>query len=357
MPHRATQMLLIALVACGALAAPAEAGTRLKNICRVKGQETNSLQGLGLVVGLKGTGDGGRSLPTMRMLATSMQLLGNPIGPGGPEEMKDFKNVAVVMVTATVPAAGGREGDLIDCTVSSIGGAKSLAGGRLFLTALQGPQVESTRVYATAQGSIYLEDGDIPTTGRIHRGCRLEADFFNPYTQDNRFTLVLNESHADFEVAQAVADTINRSPLGSAGGGVELALAINQGNVVVVIPPEYRADPVNFIAQVLALEILLGLDVKSESRVVINERAGSVVIDGEVEIGSVVVTHKNMVVQTGENVPGDPFVALHIGEQPPVRLQSLLETLNAVKVPQADIIDIIRGLESTGKLHAKLIIE
>ena len=59
-----------------------QARTLLKNICRVKGQEQNTLQGLGLVVGLKGTGDGGNFLPTIRSLATAMQLMGNPIGKG-----------------------------------------------------------------------------------------------------------------------------------------------------------------------------------------------------------------------------------------------------------------------------------
>ena len=62
-----------------------------------------------------------------------------PTGKAGLAELKDTKNVALVLVTATIPAAGGRQGDKIDCVVSSIGSAKSLAGGRLFLTPLIGP--------------------------------------------------------------------------------------------------------------------------------------------------------------------------------------------------------------------------
>ncbi len=124
----------------------------LSSICRIKGQEENTLQGLGLVVGLNGTGDGGDFLPTIRSLATAMQLMGNPIGKGGPLELKNAKNIALVMVTAKVPAAGARQGDRVDCTVSSIGAAKSLEGGQLFLTPLQGPQVDRPRVYAFAEG-------------------------------------------------------------------------------------------------------------------------------------------------------------------------------------------------------------
>src|SRR6188768_561638 len=103
-------------VAIAVVAADACGAVRLKDVARVKGQETNSLQGLGLVVGLKGTGDGGRYLPTIRSLATVMQYMRNP-AVGGAEELRDASNVALVMVTATVPAGGARQGDQLDCYV------------------------------------------------------------------------------------------------------------------------------------------------------------------------------------------------------------------------------------------------
>src|SRR5204863_2211276 len=86
-----------------------QARVLIKNICRVKGQEENTLQGLVIVIGLKGTGDGGSSLPTMRPLMTALRLMGNTVEKE--LELKDVKNVALVMVTATVPAAGARQGD------------------------------------------------------------------------------------------------------------------------------------------------------------------------------------------------------------------------------------------------------
>src|SRR5688572_22615387 len=114
----------LALMLAAAWPQRGEACTLLSSICRIKGQEENSLQGLGLVVGLNGTGDGGDFLPTIRSLATAMQLMGNPIGKGGPLELKNAKNIALVMVSVKVPAAGARQGDRIDCTVSSIGASK-----------------------------------------------------------------------------------------------------------------------------------------------------------------------------------------------------------------------------------------
>ena len=39
------------------------------------------------------------------------------------------------------------------------------------------------------------------------------------------------------------------------------------------------------------------------------------------------------------------------------KLESLVKTLDAVKVSRADMIDIIKGLDRMGKLHGRLIIE
>lgn len=65
---------------------------------------------MGLVVGLKGTGDGGDFMPAIRSLAVALQLMANPVGKTGPLELKNAKNVALVMVTVTIPGAGGRQG-------------------------------------------------------------------------------------------------------------------------------------------------------------------------------------------------------------------------------------------------------
>lgn len=360
------------LLAALLLGVPAEAATRLKNICRVKGQEANTLQGLGIVVGLNGTGDGGKFAPTIRSLQRAMQLMGNPVID--PAELKEGKNVALVMVTATIPASGGREGDQLDCVVSSIGAAKSLAGGRLFLTPLQGPQppqqpaqpggappgmpvvpqAEQARIYALAQGMVHIDDLRMPTSGRVHGGCRLEEDFLNVFSKDDAITLVLDKHHADFEVAQEVAELINSQLLSLQTGDRYLARALDAVNVQVKIPPYYRDDPVLFVSQVLALSIT---EPPTDARVVINERSGSVVIGADVEIGAAVITHKNIVIETGNNAPGGRFFALDAGQTQTARLKALVEALNGLKVPPEDVIEIIKGLDRNGKLHGRLIIE
>lgn len=343
---------LLTLVAILAVAADARAAVRLKDIARVKGQETNSLQGLGLVVGLKGTGDGGKYLPTIRSLATVMQYMRSPL-LGGPEELKDATNVALVMVTATVPAGGARQGDLLDCQVSSIGAAKSLVGGRLFLAALQGPDIDSPKIFGFAEGLLHIDDPTVPTIGRIRDGCRLEEDFFNPFIEKEQMTLVLDRNHADFEVAQEVAEVIN-SQLSIQSGEPTPAKAINSQNIVVNVPSQYRDDYVLFVSQIMSLTMS---EPTTEARVVINERAGSIVIGADVEIGAVVVSHKNIVIETENNLPNDRFIPVDPAGTQTTKLRSLVAALQAVKVPNDDVIEIIKGLDRNGKLHGRLIIE
>jgi flagellar P-ring protein FlgI len=348
-------ILIIALALSTSLTSPtARAETTIKSICRVKGQEENTLQGLGIVVGLKGTGDGASFLPTIRSLSKIMTVMGEPLGKAGMAELKDTKNVALVTVTATIPAAGARQGDQLDCSISSIGSAKSLAGGRLFLTALVGPDRNNPRIYAFSEGAISLDDTALPTTGKVFKGCRLESDFFNMFSKDGKITLVLDRNHADFQVAQDVADQINNQ-LSFQTGGATVAKALNQVNVEVVIPAQYKDDPVPFISQVINLPMP---EMQTGARVVINERSGSIVMSGNVEIGAVVVTHKNIVIETGNPVAsGNSFVQLDPGNTSKAKLKALVEALNAIHVATPDIIDIIKGLDRNGKLHAQLIIE
>ncbi len=346
-------LLLVILLACWGLPAPASARTKLRNICRVRGQEEITLHGLGIVAGLNGTGDGGSFLPTIRSLATMMQLLGTPLGERGTLELKDAKNVALVIVTATIPAAGARRGDKIDCTVSAIS-AKSLAGGRLLLTPLTGPVPQQNPiVFALAEGAITLENEELVTTGRIHAGCRLEEDFFNPFSENGRVTLVVDKDYAGFQVTQEIAEVINTSRE-LQGGGEPLAKAIDQVNIEVTVPAAYRDYLVQFVSEILSLEML---DLRTGPRVVIRERSGTIVIDGDVEIGPVLVTHEGVVVETGGAVGANEFVAVDSQTEDNPKLKGLLAALNAIRVPPQDKIEIIKALHRNGKLYAELIIE
>jgi len=355
-PLQFKKALLALLIGAGLVTAAQ--GQLLRDICRVKGQEENTLQGMGLVVGLKGTGDS-EVAPTARALATMMEHMAQPLERGDDnrinlKELAEAKDVAMVVVTATIPAAGARQGGQLNCTVSAIS-AKSIEGGVLLMTPLLGPRAGSQRVYAFAQGRIQIDNTDIPTVGHIQNGCRLEEDFFNFFVEDDMITLVLDRNHAGFQMAQDIAHLINtQSYFEGSDYGDRLARAIDQVNIEVKIPEQYRDDPVDFVSQILSQR---NINPQNEARVVIHEETGAVVIDSNVEIGPVVVTHRNMVVEAGallaaEFVPVDPSKRAE-----PAKLRDLVDALNALNVPQADVIDIIKGLDRSGKLYAKLIIE
>src|SRR5262249_20944754 len=113
-------------------------GARLKELVTVDGFRGNHLVGLGLVVGLTGTGDDAISVMTRKPLAAMLRHLGTMI------DEKDLmaKNVAVVMVTAELPPFA-RAGSSIDVIVSSTGNAKNLTGGTLVMTPLKGADGET----------------------------------------------------------------------------------------------------------------------------------------------------------------------------------------------------------------------
>lgn len=354
---------MFCLLMCAvALASPAavNAELRVRDVCRVKGQEENTLHGLGLVVGLKGTGDA-NGTTTLRSLARMMELMGTRVaqGPDGAfllQEIKDAKNVALVFVTATVPAAGGRQGDVLNCTVANAMNAKSLAGGFLLMTPLLGPRPGSDRVYAFASGPVELPDETQPLTGKVHNGCRLEEDFQNVYTNDGKVTLVLDKNHASFQTAQDIADVLKNQPDFRDGTSAdEVAVARDQVNIEVKIPEKYAADPVLFVSLLLNQRIYT---TETVARVVVNERAGAIVIGANVEIGPVAVTHKNLVIEVAPGITANEFVPLDpASNKQTTKLQALVEALNAVKVPTADIIEIIKGLERNGQLYGQLIVE
>src|SRR5690554_1950903 len=101
---------------------------RVKDLARLEGVRENQLTGLGLVVGLRGTGDSSRSEASMEMVLNFLARYGVPV-----ERMGNLRNVAVVAVSAELPPFT-RGGDRINVHVSSIGDAKSLSGGTLLQT-------------------------------------------------------------------------------------------------------------------------------------------------------------------------------------------------------------------------------
>ena len=355
---------IIALLAMTACTACADDQLRLRDICRLKGQEENTLQGLGLVVGLKGTGDDSIK-PTTRALARMMQNMGGNIatdatGIPNLDEIEDTANIALVMVTANIPAAGAQQGDKLNCAVSAIS-AKSLEGGRLMLAYLLGPRADVPAVYAIAQGQISIPDPKLPTSGVIYGGCKMEATIHNQFSKDGKLTLILDKNIASFSTAIDIQDAINglnQTGLSGGNGASDtfiIAQAIDQVHVEVSIPRSYQKEPVKFVSLLLDLSLP---QIKKPKRVVINEREGVIVIGEDILINPVAINHKNLSIEAGGE-GASHFVGIDTDspKQERPKLKNLVEALNKLSVPTEDVIAIIRTLKRNGDLYGEVVIQ
>lgn len=360
---------MFALLACFVESARGE--LKIQDICRLQGQEENTLQGIGWVVGLKGTGDGDFK-PTVRSIAQALKGLGgNPSfdmqGRINEKEFANTKNVAMVWVVAKIPPTGLVQGDKVSCTVSAIN-AKSLEGGYLVLTHMLGPRADQTTTYALASGPVTLDDPKVPTSGRVVNGCKMEQTVQNPFVQDNKVTLVLTPNHSSFATSQLIADKINRydeqggtgNPTGSTGtrstrSTQKIATAIDQTHVIVQIPDIYQNEPVEFVSMILNLPLI---NLANQKRVYINEREGVVVIGEDVTFAPVAVSFGNLTfAPRGNNPPAGGFVGLPKETPENPKLKSLVDGLNVLNVPTSDIITIIKGIYKQGNLYGELVIE
>jgi flagellar P-ring protein FlgI len=343
---------IVMVLACAAamllvVPRPATARTQLRNICTVYGQKETPIIGLGLVVGLSRTGDGGKNAAAMRALASTLRYLNNPVESG--KELTDAANVAMVAISATVPKEGASNGQRLDCYVTSTFGAKSLKGGRLLISPIRMPNVNDPTVVGLASGPVVIEDADVLTSGRVPNGIVLERDFrteFIDTRHGNKLTLVIDAAHATFGVASHIVERINTELYPVLH--VKPAIALGPDRIEIGVPELYRDDPVGFIAWILDIDVMTP---QTEARIWVNTKSKTVLIHGDVQISPVVISHKNLKVEVA-GTPGDPapFASLS-SSQEKQQLDDLLNGLQALKVSNEDVIAIVRELYRSGNLH------
>jgi len=350
-------LVIVALVAC-----PASA-VKVADITRISGQRTNVLTGMGLVYGLNGSGDGGDFLPAIKPLVAMLSKFDNATAV---KELGNAKNVALVSITATIPADGVRSGEAVDCYVTSIGAAASLKGGRLFVVPMLGPTAqldqETNLPFAMASGAVDLEDASTPTVGVIKGGCVMELDWLNKNVdKSGRFMLIVEGPSASWTTASTIAKIINES---EGEKGETLAVAVDAKSVIVTIPVFDRARPDGFISRIQRMDLPV---LSTEARVQVNARKGSIVMTGDVEISPVVISIKGLTISTVTPPPVGTSAHPILGEKNAVamdttgtggaKLNDLLAVFDQLKVPAEDRISILEELHKTGKLHAKLVME
>ncbi|MFQ5806194.1 MAG: flagellar basal body P-ring protein FlgI [Phycisphaerae bacterium] len=354
-----------------ALATGALAEVRVQDIARLQGQRINQLMGYGLVVGLDGTGDGGKEEHTMRALMAIHRKFHQPVLSS--EELKNADNVALVAVEVTIPEFGAREGQRLDVVVSAFK-AKSLAGGQLLTTPLQfalfdEDDPETQQILAFAGGRIDIPDPGAPARGIIRNGCTLEADFFYNFILDGYITLVLDDEHAGFQWAQLVARAIShelknpamKSPvrpnrLGRAAVAPDFAEAIGPKNVRVRVPPYELPRPAGFISRVLQTHVFM--TPQTPARVCINHTTGHVSFTGSVTISPTVLQLPGLgtvAVGGGPPVGASGGRAAGTKNSGGVEFQELLNTLSKLQLAPEQMVEAIEHLHHTGTLHAQLV--
>jgi flagellar P-ring protein precursor FlgI len=316
-------------------AAFAAHGARLKDISSIRGVRENQLIGYGIVVGLKGTGDGKAEF-TSKSIARMLDKLGVKLDNNNVES----KNVAAVIVTATLPAFG-KAGNPLDVTVSALGDSSSLEGGMLLQTPLRAANEE---VFAVAQGSILLGSSGkeaFTTVGRVPNGAIIERDMTADFSSRKMFRLTLH--NPDFITAARSVMTINKEL------GGQYASAKDAGTIDIITPGSYENRGVELMATIEAIEI----NPDSKARVVVNERTGTVVIGERVKISKVAISQGNLSVKVqgkGKEATEEKVAIIDSG----VSVGDLVQALNRLGVSPKDLITLLQSIKAAGALHGEL---
>jgi len=283
------------------------------------------------------------------------------------------KNVAAVMVTAEMPPFTPK-GSRIDVTVSSLGDASSLEGGQLLMTPLRSPDGVT---YVLAQGPVSIGGFNVnagagnvirknhSTVGRIPNGGIVKKSRDDDIINDDQFTLVMEDP--DFESVTNIANQINFKYK------MMIARALNSRLIKVKVPPQFKMNPVRFIAEVGEMTV----EVDKPARVVINERTGTIVIGGNVVIDEVAIAHGNLKIEIKANYGVSQPMAFASGEsvvvpeietvvenkeakffavRPSSTVGDIASALNELGVTPRDMVAIFQALKQAGALKAELVI-
>lgn len=280
------------------------------------------------------------------------------------------KNAAYVQVTAKLPPFSA-SGSTIDISVSAACDAKSLLGGTLLVTALQGADGQT---YAVGQGTVQTGSVSasgasgssvtkgVPTAGRIPAGATIEREtgYRLGMLQTPRLTL----RNPDFTTATRIVQAINSRFPGSAAA---------ENPTTVSLRPPAGLERLAFMTSIEALEVTPD----NPAKVVIDEVNGVIVVGDAVRVSTVAIQQGNLTISVqetpqvsqpapfsrgGETVvtpqsdvtvqeeTGRQFIMLNEGAS----LATLVAGLNALGVTPRDMISILNALKAQGALQAEI---
>ncbi len=362
-----------ALIACAMFvtlgSVASQASSRIKDIATFEGVRDNLLVGYGLVVGLNNTGD---NLADGHFTKQSLLAMLERLGVKPTERGLASKNVAAVMVTASLPAFT-RQGTRMDVTVSALGDSSNLLGGTLLVTPLLGADGE---VYAVAQGQVavggFTAGGDaetvtkgVPTSARIANGAIVERELI--YKLANLKNVDISLRNPDLTTARRMAQAIN------AFLGTSAARPSDPGTITLDVPDDYENNVVGLLTDIEQLRI----EPDQLARVIIDEQSGTIVMGENVKISTVAIAQGNLTIRITDaaqvSQPG-PFaevgttttvartdVQVDEGSDKKltvvtsgVTLQDLVNGLNSLGIGPRDLITILQAVKAAGALQAEI---
>jgi flagellar P-ring protein precursor FlgI len=343
-------------------------GVRVRDLVMVAGARDNQLVGYGLIAGLANDGDKD-PIYTKQTVANMLQRYGINVPP----TTISAKNVAVVMVTADIPAFI-KPGQRLDVQVASMGDAKSLQGGVLLQAPLFGAD---NKVYAVAQGPVSVGGFSAggggatvtknhPTTATIIGGALVEKEIPAEVVHDNSVELLLRDP--DFTSAARLAAAVNDVFTNS-------ARAVDSTTVRVQLPEGAQLSPVDFIARLESVEVTPD----APARIIINERTGTIVATARIQISSCAIAQGNITInvastldvsqpspfsstgttavtpRTDTQVTENKSAVIALPELPTV--EKIASALNTLGATPRDIMAILQAMKQAGALQAELIIK
>jgi flagellar basal body P-ring protein FlgI len=221
-----------------------------------------------------------------------------------------------------------------------------------------------------ASGVIRVPDPAHPTMGIIREGLEITEEITTK-GPGSSIELIVKPPYRAWRTTQMIAGVINDANTSledDQNSAPPIARAIDSVTVRVDIPVHERSDPAGFIAGILTRRISPAL-LDLEPQIICNRQTGTIVATGNVEISTVAVASKELVVTTTVPPPvptqaepiirHEKWVAMQTsgkaGDR--TRVEDLLQAFKQLDVPIETQIEILQRISRSGSLHAKLVIE
>jgi len=337
---------------------------KIRDVVDIQGARENQLTGYGIVVGLPSTGDtviGSRSgtIFTVQSIVNMLKRFGIVVPP----QYVRVRNVAAVMVTATLPPYL-KPGNKLDVVVSSLGDARSLRGGALLQTPLNGPDGTT---YAVAQGPVVVDGNDREppgsplstanrfTTARVPAAGIVEKEVPAPVFTQGEVTLLLKQP--DYTACTRIAEAVNKSFVST------IASPLDASSIKLRVPSDFGEHVVEFISAVTGLEY----EAPALAKVVMNERTGTIVMGADVRVNAVAVAHGSLhltvkserstvLTEDTEEVTVKTSGMGNMLTLPEgANIAEVVDALNAIGATPHEMVAILQMLRAAGALQAEVV--